>query len=150
MTFESPLSHSGTDFGALSLLLQHRALLIALDRLEAEVTRLRQESSSTLSVTGTIRLARELRAFTRHLTLHFEAEARCTDEVIRENVDTQLIQALTTLDQEHPRLFLRFLTATEQLEETDVPFTQGLQTLEEAIAIFRRHEAREDALFGTG
>jgi len=154
--FQASARHSDAhaeEFRAMSLILQHRELLKALDAFEEEIARLRWEDLAHGQAPHQMwdtHLASSLRRFTLKLTSHFAAESGSTYEIFREHPDEGLVGALRQLDAEHPTLFQKFLTVTDHIEEAELPRDEILGELEAAIADFRRHEAREDELFGAG
>ena len=143
------------EFKALSLILQHRALVRGLDAIDGQIQSHRDAVLSEAEATA--RLLPMLRTFTRALPAHFAAESRSTAVIVRESSDdVELGRQLERLDAEHPCLLALFEAAVAELTERSggssgaagtVLFDSVLAELALAVEAFRRHEAEEDALF---
>jgi hypothetical protein len=140
-------------FRGLSLILQHRALVERLDIVEGSIANC-QRSELTDAETAAYLLPL-LRGFAQALPQHFLTESTSSASLLRDCTDADFARALQELDAEHPRLLAAFEVSVDQLAQCmaassgvcHVSFEQAVAELLTAIGEFRRHEAREDALF---
>lgn len=143
------------EFKALSLILQHRALVRGLDAIDGAIQSHRDAASSEAEAAA--RLLPMLRTFTLALPAHFAAESRSTAAIVREGSDdVEFCRKLERLDGEHPRFLARFETGAVDLTGRSggssgaagaLPLDSVLAALALTIEDFRRHEAEEDSLF---
>lgn len=146
---ELPRSYRA-EFQALSLLRQHRHLLVSLEEIEEEVSRLREPQHNCASPPCEdwwLLLGDLVGTFSEHLATHFDAESASTSALLREQMSPDRARALESLDREHPELLRRFHDLAERLEIGQVDRSTALLEVEFAIFSFRDHEAREDTLF---
>jgi len=140
-------------FRGLSLLLQHRALTERLDAIEGAIG-----ACQTADLTDremALRLLPLLRGFAQALPEHFAAEASSMVALLRESSDDEFARTLEQLDSEHPRLLAVFEGSVTQLAgylgsahaAPHASFEHAMTEILTAVAEFRDHEAREDALF---
>jgi hypothetical protein len=141
------------EFRGLSLLLQHRALVERLDSIETAIANC-QRSELTDAETAACLLPL-IGSFAQALPTHFAAESKSSASLLRDCSDADFARAMEELDAEHPRLLASFEDSVNQLAKClatpsgvcHVSFEQAIAELLTAIGEFRRHEAREDALF---
>jgi hypothetical protein len=141
------------DFSALSLLLQHRALVRGLDLIESTIEAC--HGAELPSVETALELLPLVRSFTVALPAHFAAESKSTSALLQSSADKAFSDRLAELDSEHPQLLAYFEVSVERLighggspdDPEALTFEEVLADLRTAIATFRRHEAEEDALF---
>jgi hypothetical protein len=139
------------EFRALSLLLQHRALVRALDEMADAIFSCRDAELTSLETAA--RLSPLLYGFTQALPEHFAAESRSTTSLLQDGADPDFERRLRELDGEHPLLLERFevvlgqLNAHISLPSDPQPLEPVVAELLSAIEHFRRHEEEEDALF---
>lgn len=136
--------HHIAEFHALSLLLQHRKLLADLDRLEAAIATSEDQRESEEWRRS---LAVMLDQFADRLATHFVSEERSTQDVFGDDPDPRRLTELRALEREHPQLLREFRAVLMQAREGIGNRDALVNDLRRAIASFRHHEAREDALF---
>ncbi len=123
----------------------------AVDHLHQEVQLLLTTQGGEGQVSGEAwhaALARSLGSFIRDLAAHFESESPATAAIFAEHAERELVDAWQTLEAEHSWLSHRFIGILDRLEEPGVARYEVLHELQLAIAAFRAHEKREEALFG--
>jgi len=139
------------EFRALSLLLQHRALVHALDAMANAIQTCRGAHLTSLETAA--RLSPLLYGFTQALPEHFAAESRSTTSLLQDGTEPEFERRLRELDSQHPVLLTRFESVLGQLNahvssaDDAPPLDPVLSELTSAIEAFREHEAEEDALF---
>ena len=142
------------DFRALSLILQHRVLERELDAITAAIEAC-QSAGTTEHETAALLLPM-LRRFTLALPEHFAAESKSTASLLRDTEDAEFERRLQQLDSEHPQLLTRFQGILLQMSGQEAPagvvplrppLDRVIADLVLAVAVFRRHESEEDALF---
>lgn len=141
----------GQEMRPFSLILEHRELMSAVDRLHGDVQLLLANQGEEGQVSGEAwhsALARSLGSFIRDLAAHFESESPATAAIFAEHAERELVDAWQTLEAEHSWLSHRFIGVLGRLEEVGVARYEVLHDLQLAIADFRAHEKREEALFG--
>ena len=122
------------------LLVQHRELLARVNRIEDLL------SSEGRRIGGPQRrpFAALLEALIEALEVHLAEERQSLD---RDFEDVPALRAaFAELDRDHPKLIAGFASTLDGLQR-GLPWDEVSVRAEAAIAAFRDHEAREDALF---
>jgi len=132
---------------ASSLLIQHRKLLQLVADLELTFSTGGVSESLGLSPQELSHqhIATLLQTLIAELDVHFKIEGDTFSQDFSDNPRVMLL--LRELDGEHPVLLKQFRAVLEDWTR-GASLQEVAPSLQKAVAMFRDHEAREDALFG--
>ena len=136
----TPEAGSSPESTGTALLTQHQELLSIIDETETVLATALNNPSATYHA----QLVGLLSGLIEKLEFHFEAEGKNLDWDLEDA--PELRAEFQALDAEHPQLLEHFRNAAQTLQQR-LPIGDVASLIQQAIDLFRDHEAREDALF---